>query len=171
MAYQGKYTKPSSGNPVMRIAFLLLCLLIVSMYMTGGLLAKYHATGSGKDSARVANFDIKVTGTNEDMNVVCGETPETGSYTVTVENDSEVAVRYTITVEIVPDDGAFSAGAISYTVTDGETGELPVGPDETKTHTLTFEVADWAEVTKNMTGKEGELSFSFTVTVDVAQID
>jgi len=171
MAYQGKYTKPSSGNPVMRIAFLLLCLLIASMYMTGGLLAKYHATGSGKDSARVAKFDVKVTGTNEDMNVVCGETPETGSYTVTVENDSEVAVRYTISVDIQPKYDMFPADAISYTVTDGETGELPVGPDETKTHTLTFEVVDWAEVTKNMTGKEGELSFSFTVTVDVAQID
>lgn len=171
MAYQGKYTKPSSGNPVMRIAFLLLCLLIVSMYMTGGLLAKYHATGSGKDSARVAKFDVNVTGAGADLGIVCGVKPETDGYTLTVENDSEVAVRYTISVDIHPKDDMFPADAISYTVTDGETGELPVGPDATKTHTLTFEVANWAEVTKNMTGKEGELSFSFTVTVDVAQID
>ena len=97
--------------------------------------------------------------------------PETDGYTLTVENDSEVAVRYTISVDIQPKDDMFPAGAISYTVSDGAAGELPVGPDETKTHTLTFEVANWAEVTKNMTGKEGELSFSFTVTVDVAQID
>ncbi len=171
MAYQGKYTKPSSGNPVMRIAFLLLCLLIVSMYMTGGLLAKYHATGSGKDSARVAKFDVNVTGAGADLGIVCGVKPETDGYTLTVENDSEVAVRYTITVVIVPDDGEFSAEAISCTVSDGAAGELPVGPDATKTHMLTFKVVDWAEVTKNMTGKEGELSFSFTVTVDVAQID
>ena len=170
MAYQAKYAKPSKGNPAMRLAFVMLCLVILSVYMMAGLLAKYKTSGSGEDEARVAAFDVKVTGNVTDANIVCTQETDTGGYTVRVENDSEVAVSYTISVAIHPVADSFSPSSIAYQLS-ADTGTLPVGPDAVAEQTLTFSVADWDDVTKAMNGNAGQVSFSFTVTVDVQQID
>ena len=175
MAFSAKYAKPSTGTVLMRVIFALLLLLIVSLYMVGGLLARYNATGSGEDDARVANFDVKVTGDAEDMVIEAAIDPDTGVYAITVENDSEVAVHYEISVSITPTDGLFPASAISCTVKHGDlesdSGDLPAGPDATAIHTVIFSVNDWNAITQTMTGNQGEVSFAVTATVHVTQID
>lgn len=180
MKYRTKYAKPSTGDTMMRIAFLLLCLVIISVYMMGGLLAKYTANGSGDDSARVAKFDVKVTGTAEDLVMVAANTVDAESYQIRVKNDSEVAVRYTIHVTIEPGDENsdgqpdFASDDISCVIQRGgavsNEGTLAVGAAEA-VHTLTFTVVDWAAVTQFMTGTNDEVSFTFTVNVNVEQID
>lgn len=180
MKHRTKYAKPSIGDTMMRIAFLLLCLVILSVYMMGGLLAKYTANGSGDDSARVAKFDVKVTGTAEDFIMVAANTVDAESYQIRVENDSEVAVRYTISVTITPEDRNgdgtpdFESDDIECVIKRGDTesnaGELAVGAADA-VHTLTFTVVDWAAVTQFMTGTNDEVSFTFTVNVNVEQID
>lgn len=180
MENKAKYAKPSTGDTMMRIAFLLICLVILSAYMMGGLLAKYTASGSGEDSARVAKFDVKVTGAAEDVEIAAAQDTDTGLYQITVKNDSEVAVRYTIHVTIAPGDENkdgqpdFASDDISCVIQRGgavsNEGTLAVGAAEA-VHTLTFTVVDWAAVTQFMTGTNDEVSFTFTVNVNVEQID
>ena len=169
MAYQPKYAKPSRGNVAMRLAFVLLCLVILSVYMMAGLLAKYKTSGSGGDEARVAKFEVNVTGSAADTQITCTPLTDTGSYTVTVENLSEVAVAYSIAVDIHPPGDAFPATAIAAAL-DADSGTLAVGA-AAKTHTLTFTVAEWDKITEKMNGQSGQVSFTFTVTVNVEQID
>lgn len=105
MTHKRKYAKPSVSTPtLMRVAFVLLCLLMLSVYLMGGLLAKYNATGSGSDSARVAKFDVDVafsdgTDTIEGIEATLHYNQDAGSYTITVVNYSEVAISYKIRVE------------------------------------------------------------------------
>lgn len=160
MAYNGKYGKPSGGNIYLRLAFVLMCLVIVSVYMMGGLLAKYTVTGSGEDQARVAKFDVKITGAPENMEVTAGQDPDTGVYQITVQNDSEVAVSYEISTD--------ADAALSCTLSSNS-GQLAVG--DSATHSLTTAVADWAAVTKDMTGESDSATYTVTVTVKVTQID
>ena len=170
MAYQAKYAKPSKGNGAMRLAFVMLCLVMVSVYMMAGLLAKYRTSGTGDDEARVAKFDVKVTGNATDTAINCTQDPDTGGYTIRIENDSEVAVRYTISVAIHPVDSKFSPASIACQLSAQE-GTLPVGPDAVEEQTLTFSVVDWEDVTQSMTGESGQVAFTFTVTVHAEQID
>lgn len=147
------------GGIMMRIAAALLCLVLISIHLMSGMYAKYSTTGRGDDSARVANFDVEITGEETDLEVTCRENK--GAYTITVNNKSEVAVAYTISVTadtpLIPD-------------LDSNTGTLPVGPAG-NVHTLTFSVNDWSAITRDMTGENGEVFLGFTVTVNVVQID
>ena len=134
MKHRIKYAKPSIGDGLMRIAFVLLCLVIFSVYMMGGLLAKYAASGSGEDDARVAVFNVtEVDGkTSFSKELVIGLTPGTILEEIEVVNDSEVAVRYTITVT-------------------NETGNIP----------LEFQVGD-SEVTKTTATGSWDMSADST---------
>ena len=162
MAYNGKYTKPSAGARLMRMAFLLLCLVILTVYLMGSLLARYHATGSGDDEARVAKFEVILTGSPK--NVECKPVDNgDGTYTITVENKSEVAVHYDLKAEITSENVA----GVTYRF-DQDKGNL--APGATGTSNLTFTV-DWDEFTKEKTGSKATATLSFTVTADVTQID
>lgn len=181
MTYQGKYMKPSGrppmrlGSLMIRIALILLCLVMISIHLMGGMYAKYTTKGNGSDDARVAKFDVKLTGVETDLNIVCDENPEKGTYTIKVENKSEVAVSYEISVSVTPldsnGDGTadFDASAVS-AVLNSDSGTLAVGA-EVATHELTFTVDDWSKITATMEGKSDEVSFKFTVTIDVVQVD
>ena len=163
MAYNGKYAKPSTGARLMRVAFVLLCMVIVSAYLMGGLLAKYHSTGSGGDQARVAKFEVNVTGTVPVGGIVCKPVDNgDGTYTITIENQSEVAVSYDLSVTL---DGEHKYIEPTF---DQDEGEL--APGATGERTLTFEV-DWNLFTANKTGSGASETLTFTVTADVTQID
>lgn len=92
-------------NIPMCLAFVLLCLTLISMHFTSGLYAKYVSKGTGMDSARVAKFDV-----NDSM-LVHGESvllskgfgtsirPGTDSgVSFVIDNNSEVTVQCFITV-------------------------------------------------------------------------
>ena len=164
MAYQGKYEKPSGGIATMRAAFVLLCLVILSVYMMGGLLAKYSTTGKGSDEARVAKFDFNVQGTPNTDKIVCtAVSGDNGTYTVTVQNQSEVAVRYDLALNFTSGDPS----GISYGFSPA-TRDLAVG--QSGSSTLTFTV-NWDVFTENKTGEDASETLDFSVTVNVTQID
>lgn len=174
MALTTNRTRPSRGispgGVLMRIALVLLCLVMLSVHLMGSLFARYTTAGNGADSARVAAFSVDVNGAPENLYIDVVTNPVTGNYTITVENDSEVAVSYTISVAVTPVDNQFDAASIAATL-DTNTGTLAPGTDVTGSHTLTFSVRDWTDVTQSITGENGVVSFTFVVTVDVEQID
>lgn len=174
MRYNGKYAKPSVrpplrlGSLMMRIAAVLLCLVMVSVHLMSGMYAKYTTNGSGTDDARVAKFDVEING-SADVTVDC-KTGDNGTYEITVNNKSEVAVSYTISVTtaVAKDSLNFDKSAVTAEL-DTDKGALPVSGSGT--HILTFTVNDWSKITKNMTGENGLVSLNFTVTIDVVQVD
>ena len=109
-------------NIPIRIASVMLCLVLFSLYMTSGMLAKY-TTGRGADTkARVAKFDVGVYDSDLNLKPVAATTGEgegaasptpksivfncpatqndNGDYEIYVENDSEVAVYYTVVLKL-----------------------------------------------------------------------
>ena len=166
MDKKAEYGMPSRRRPlqageiVTRVALLLLCLVMVSAYFTGGLLARYSSTAQSSDTARVAKFDVNVTGTPQNVEINASVS-SSGVYHITITNQSEVAVQYTLSVSDI--------SAVHATF-DQSSGTLAPGANSAS-HTLTFEVTDWDSITKDMSGAEGSVTFDFTITVDVQQID
>ncbi len=92
--------KKRSGklNIFLCVAAALFCATLFSAHFTGGLYARYTTKSTGSDSARVAAFRITQEGTifeEIEANVTPGTTE---SVTLTIKNNSEVVVDYTLTV-------------------------------------------------------------------------
>lgn len=111
---------------LMCVVAVLLCATLFSMHLVGGLYARYTTSISGSDSARVAAFSIKQEGTIF-QNIEAKVTPgTTQSVDLTITNDSEVAMEYTLTVtnvtgnltplkfKLAPADGTPSVTTESY---------------------------------------------------------
>lgn len=174
MKYSGKYVKPSAPVPIgsimMRIAAVLMCLVLLSLHLMSGLYAKYSSSGNSDDSARVAKFQVNVTGTPNAVSID-SKANNNGTYTITVTNESEVAVSYEI-LPVTPTSKNsgynYDLGAITASF-DSNSGTLAPGATSAA-HTLTFTV-DWAKFTQNVSGKDVTANLSFTVTVHVDQVD
>lgn len=97
MENHSRENKPKRNIPI-RAAAVLLCLTLVSTYLVSGLFARYAIRAQGSDSARVAKFSIEGSGTL--MQTVKAELIPGKSETATliIQNNSEVAVEYTVTV-------------------------------------------------------------------------
>ena len=91
-------TQSNTKTPVVFcVGIALLCLFMFSLYLSGGMYARYATTASGSDGARVAKFDIEYTSTtitDWSQTVALDEmypgSAETIEFSVT--NKSEVAV-------------------------------------------------------------------------------
>lgn len=120
-------------NTMMRVASVLLVAVLLSTCAISGTFAKYTSTASGSDSARVAKWDFKVSGTTVNSNTFTFDLFKTvndtdgsaetdinpadgsiiapgtqGEFALVLKNDSEVTAQY----------------AIDYTVTN--TANIPV---------------------------------------------
>lgn len=96
--------KSSRPNWILRIAGVLLCLTLLSTHFTSGMMARYSTTVSGSDSARVAKFEVKQTGTfTKDLYLEDYYPGFSQQYTIVLENRSEVAVQCKVTVEKLSD--------------------------------------------------------------------
>lgn len=152
-------------------ALVLLFLTMVSIHMTSGLYARYTTSDSAHDSARVAKFAVE--------SVLTPVENENGKFTLTVTNNSEVAVQYKVEVEFsAPMSVALNSGdakelegdATSITFSDTSWTLAPGA--EADTHTLQFSLNDWSYITKNANNvSEWEESLDFTVNVTAEQID
>ena len=148
-------------------ALVLLLLTMITTHMTGGLYARYTTTGSSKNSARVAKFDVDftLTGSGKD-------------FQLTVLNGSEVTIRYIVTV--VPDshlsvtlddmEGTIAAdGSVTF-----ENADWILAPGEdSDALPLVFSVENWADLTdadKN-NGATEPVQRGFTVKVTAVQED
>lgn len=176
-----KTMKNKKVNIPIRIASVMLCLVLFSLYMTSGMFAKYTTGGNGKGNGRVAKFSVTATDAGESEYVFdqAKQQPD-GSYAVTVKNDSEVAVRYTIILR-------FSEDIPNYlTITPDE--NVTVSPDENDkkvvmltggdlipkssavTKTITFGV-NYDEFVDGVTLGQQTETISFDTIVRLTQID
>lgn len=88
----------SKVNILMCTVAFLICATLYSTHLVGGLYAKYTTRQSDSDSARVASFQITQSGTISNI-IEANVTPgTTQSVDLTIENKSEVAMEYTLTV-------------------------------------------------------------------------
>lgn len=161
-------------NIPMCAALALLFLTMVSIHLTSGLYARYTATATGSDSARVAKFDVTGSGAGN-VTVDCTQADNLGEYLITVNSNSEVAVTYTVTVTFTD-----SLPGTDFVVTlDNESqlsksGNLPpkTGSDPVSNeHVLKFEVTNWSGISSGVTGATAQKTLNFKVTIDVQQVD
>ena len=145
---------------VFNLGLVLMCLMLISFSMMGGLYARYSTTATGEATAQIAKFDVQVTGDPTGVDVNVAEVTK-GVYTFTITNNSDVTVEYDLTrADEQP------AGIVASF--DQNEGTLLSGKDVACK--LTFTV-DLAEVTKDMSGSQDSISYNFTVTVNVEQVD
>ena len=196
MKNQGKYMKSSSGKRVgsllIRVALLLLCLVLLSVHLMGGMYAKFVSTGQGEDEARVAKFKVDVVFDDKpvDLNATVDYNQNTGDYTLTVNNSSEVAVAYSVTLYnvcvVAKVDGRerdISLAGVSVQFDEMESLTLStstsaffpnvgtMAPGEhTQTHTLKLAV-DWDALLQQIYGQSVSFNITFDICVDVVQVD
>ena len=77
---------------VFRVGVILLCGMMLSCYLVGGLYAKYSTAATVNASARVARFDCKI---------VDGYIDE--RYAVQITNNSEVTIKYSVECSKLPE--------------------------------------------------------------------
>lgn len=130
------------------ISAYLLYLLLVSVLLTGVSLSKYVASTEGIDSARVAKFDVSLSGGSS----VSLEAEGSQTQTLTVKNDSEVSVRCSLVAANVP-----AGVTVSYNPTS-----VDIAPGESKTVNVTFTAA--ADI-------PNEISANIGIDVQAEQID
>lgn len=178
-----EYSQPSRkmdlplGGILLRSAFVLMCLFVLSVHLMGGLFARYSTSGTGSDGARVAAFDVNVVGEARNTTITASQDPVTGAYTFKVTNDSEVAVCYDVVISYTdPISGVHVVldGKDTRAVKDGSSTFTNVGtlaPGVTSAdHEISF-VVDWNAVTAGMSGSSATLDLEFAVTVIVQQMD
>lgn len=128
---------------LMRTVAVLLILVLVSTGMVTGRYARYTSSASGGDSARVARFSVTETVDffSESETVCTSFIPgEKKEITIVVDNDSEVAIAYTIQA-----DNPYENFPLRFYVKpEAEHPDMPfcgyMQPGETATYVL---VADW----------------------------
>ena len=145
---------------VFNLGLVLMCLMLISFSMMGGLYARYSTTATGEATAQIAKFDVQVTGDTAAVAVNVAQVKE-GVYTFTITNNSDVTVKYGLTMA-----DEQPAGIVANF--DHNEGKLLSGEDVARK--LTFTV-DLDEVTKGMSGSWGSINYDFTVKVNVEQVD
>lgn len=164
------------GTILIRAAAVLFILTMISVYLLGGLFARYVSTGQGGDSARVAGFDVRVTGPGSVNVEVSTEDP--ARMDITLDNRSEVAVSYSVRVDAgAPDYGlavrlgdrtidTISQGPV---LDFGTVGYMAVGG--AAGFSLSFTPVDWDKITQAATGLSVTVTQDYTVYIDVVQVD
>lgn len=104
-----KHKKASKGV-LIDVALLLLCLLCITTCLSSGIMARYTTKADGAENARLAKFAVTA-----DAKLVDEEKME---YKVTFENESEVAVRYSL--KLTFDTASDLAGIVKVKIKDAE---------------------------------------------------
>ena len=157
-------------NWIWRAACVLLCLTLFSVHMSSSLYARFVSGDSAQDSTRVASFEILQSGAmvqSIDLTLMPAEEQE---YKIKLENKSETAMSYTITVKNL-------TGNLPVTLTwnDIAEGEDPTQPvdgtldanDGTTEYILTIR---WPEESSNSYLYYREID-QLMVIVDCSQVD
>lgn len=182
--------KMMKSNPMLTLAAILLCLVMISTHFTSGLYAKYTARSSTNDNARVASFVIETEldhislGTSETPTLQLGGTDEVNVVELPfyIASGSEVAVGYSVTVDFgttpIPEyiDISLSNGIASQTLAANgsktqfvfaDFGTLPAASlEEQKANlVLTISISDLSMITEEISIPTAQL------TVRVNQVD
>ena len=91
-------------NAAMTLAMILLCLVLVSSYLTAGMLARYTTTDMGGDVARVAKFVFNVKNEQStkivDVSSITSPDSSAVTYHFSVNGKSEVSVKYMLKMSL-----------------------------------------------------------------------
>ena len=158
-------TKSNTKTPVVfYVGLVLLCLFMFSLYLSGGMYARYATAASGSDGARVAKFDVTLTDVDKNWSqqVSLGELSpgESTEIQFNVKNNSEVQVQFKVTM-------TNQTGNLPLKLSNGANVFIqPVGMG--KTEAITFKIV-WPDTENSPTyaGKTDLLRFDF----EVVQID
>ena len=145
---------------VFNLGLVLMCLMLISFSMMGGLYARYSTTATGEATAQIAKFDVQVTGDTAAVAVNVAQVKE-GVYTFTITNNSDVTVKYGLTMADEQPAGIVASF-------DQNEGKLLSGKNVACKLTFTVNLD---EVTKDMSGSSGSINYDFTVKVNVEQVD
>lgn len=170
-------------NIPMCAAAVLLFLTLLSIHLTSGLFARYTTTVTASDSARVAKFDVDVTADIEDITVDCAQS-DSGTFILTVTNNSEVTVRYTLILTLLENKQIKATDLYMYKDTD-DTPYFPknnvytftnlgtLTPGANQTHNITFGVYSWHTVTEDAKDSPPIYNWDLDFNVDVVatQVD
>lgn len=149
-------------NWILRIAGVLLCLTLLSVHLSSGMFARYSITRSGSDSARVARFAVDDTGTFTQDLYLEYNPGLSNTYTVVIENHSEVSVKCSATVERLSNN-------IPVEVTvSGDVTDVTFAPNDPTGKTISLTL-NWP-TEKNDAAYSYEVD-AFRVTVLAEQID
>ena len=97
-------TNAPKRNVFLIAALILLCLTLVSMSLMSGMFARYTTKSASNDTGRIAKFRVTGNGFTDAVTFNVKMNPgDSQKKTLSVVNDSEVAVRYTVTVENATD--------------------------------------------------------------------
>ena len=120
---------------VLRAAAVLLILVMLSTSMVAGRYARYTSSASGNDSARVAKFRVTESGELKTTFIVKISPGKSVDKTITVANDSEVAVEYEIIAR-----NEHNNLPLQFQLMDGETPVDAAQLAPGKTKDLTFRI-------------------------------
>lgn len=127
-------------------------LMIITLILSGISLARYTASSSDIDVAKVAVFKVSATrkAGQQSRLVLDAEQGTSGEYVFEVQNDSQMAAKYTVTVNNLPVGIEVRMGERTITSTAEspniafDTFNIDIG--ETNTCTLTFTALDEADI-------------------------
>lgn len=143
-------------------------LLVVTLLLSGVSLARYTASATGSDSARVARFSVSATASADQPSTLTLDSAEgtSGEYAFEVMNDSETAVQYTVVVGNLPPDVCVTMGDQKVTITaENDTAifdAINLEPGKTDKGILTFTALEDAE---------SDLYEDISINVQFEQID
>ena len=167
-------------NIPMCLALILFVLTMISIHLTSGLYARYATVATASDSARVAKF--AVSGALDRGDVTLTYAPDAaGAYNMTVTNESEVTVEYSVSIvfgdENLPEDalnvtlGTQNGTWEGNTLTFSNVGTLEPGAGD-QTYTLHIGVNDWSYITADVAdGESVTKALNFTVNIHAVQVD
>lgn len=153
-------------NIPMCLAGVLFCLTLISIHLTGGLYAKYTTRSESEDLARVAKFEVTENQTRFQQELVVDMTPGTYTSSITVDNQSEVAINYVVTVKNTTGNLPLKFQIGGAAVTSGEhisVNSIPVGEKKDISMNIIWD-------------QEGALAYigmvdMISITVEAVQID
>ncbi|MBU5481400.1 hypothetical protein [Blautia sp. MSJ-19] len=161
---------------IMQAFAILLCFTLLSMWLLSNMYARYTTQASGEDSARVAKFNVtetgKLTQDIEDISIAPGGSTE---YEVSVTNNSEVAISYSISAVNKYKNLPLEFQMYKKTDSDSDTKILVVEDQISATdrseHTYTLKISwnteDAGQRSENYAGKTD----AFVITLKAVQID
>lgn len=117
----------------LRTAAVLLILVLFTTSIVSGRYARYTTSATGRDAARIAKFLVVEEGATEGMIKVRISPGETAKCQITVRNDSEVTIEYSVAAV-----SEYQNLPLSFSIGDG-TSSGPTAiltPEQTKTVNL-----------------------------------
>jgi len=160
-------------NWILRAAGVLLCLVLASSYLVCGLFARYTTSASGSDSARVAKFKIEESGITSAMINASLAPGGCEDVELKVQNLSEVAVEYEVTVENETKNLPLTYAVLG--MADGKVSAVLPANDTSRTYILRIQWPTGAEGTpeyeKNTSPELAGQVDTIKVTVRATQID